>query len=131
MGTLDKNARLDFAGSQREESDGSRGKKLGSGFSHYYVHCRFYDWLHALNRRYRLSLRAGSTGPLHRVASPSFSGHVPDGVEGIGFQASRSTLSRWSVEALDQSEEPEASGDGPGDGSVGAMTYVGNGGFLA
>ena len=56
---------------------------------------------------------------------------MPDGVEGIGFQASRSTLSRWSVEALDQSEEPEASGDGPGDGSVGAMTYVGNGGFLA
>jgi len=38
-----------------------------------------------------------------------------------GLTAPRPALSGWQVEALDQGEEPEASGDAAGDGGVYVM----------
>ena len=46
------------------------------------------------------------------------------GIRGTGVEAPRPPPSSWQVEALDQGEEPEASGDEPGDGDV-CMTTVG------
>ena len=37
------------------------------------------------------------------------------GLEGLGVEAPGPALSGWPVEALDQGQEPEASGDEPGD----------------
>jgi hypothetical protein len=38
------------------------------------------------------------------------------GLEGLVIEAPRQSLSAWKVKALDQDQEPEASGDKPGDG---------------
>jgi hypothetical protein len=38
------------------------------------------------------------------------------GLEGLGVEAPRPSVSGWPVEALAQGEEPAASGDEPGDG---------------
>jgi len=44
------------------------------------------------------------------------------GIRGLGLEAPRPALSGRQVEALDQVEEPEASGDQPGDGGI-RMTH--------
>jgi hypothetical protein len=40
------------------------------------------------------------------------------GLERIGIEAAGSALSGWTIEALDQGEEPEASCDEPGDAGI-------------
>jgi bifunctional non-homologous end joining protein LigD len=48
----------------------------------------------------------------------SVSRSLPDGIRGLGVEASRPALSGWPVEALGEDQEPVASGDQPGYGLV-------------
>jgi bifunctional non-homologous end joining protein LigD len=71
-------------------------------------------------RKTNLARRPGGifVAPFEAGEIGSVPGGLPDGAGGFGLEAAGPPVSGWPVEALDQDQEPQPSGDEAGDGSV-------------